>query len=184
MFWQALVDQKHLDPKDYTIINVDAPEMVAALGRGDIDAYSVWEPWLTRGVAAVPGARLVINNVGIIEDRVFIYANKGWAEKNHEPAVAFVRSLVQATAKINDDRDGAAADVAKFLKMDVPFAKSLMAKLRFGIKLDQHSIENFQITEQQLKTVGKLRKPVDWSTLFYPDLLREVAPEAVNYKLP
>ncbi len=184
VFWQALVDQRHLDPKDYTIVQVDAPEMVAALQRGDIDAYSVWEPWLTRGIAAVPGARLVIDNVGIIEDRVFVYVNKRWAEQNRDTALAFMRALIEATALINSDRDAAAADVAKFLKMEVPFAKSLMAKLRFAIRLNQDSVKNFQITEQQLKTVGKLHKPVDWQTLFYPELLQAVAPGSVDYKLP
>ena len=184
VFWQAVVDQKHLDPKDYTIIQVDAPEMVAALQRGDIDAYSVWEPWLTRGVAAVPGARLVLDNIGIIEDRVFIYVNKDWADQNQYAALTFMRSLIEATALINTHRDVAAAHVAHFLKMDVAFATALMEKLRFGIQLNQGSIENFQIAEQQLKTVGKLRKPVDWQTLFYPDLLKQLDPAAVDYKLP
>jgi len=35
-----------------------------------------------------------------------------------------------------------------------------------------------------LKSIGRLAKPVSWNTLFYPDLLREVAPSKVNYKLP
>jgi ABC-type nitrate/sulfonate/bicarbonate transport system substrate-binding protein len=182
--WLALVDKLKLNPKDYTVVNVEAPEMVAALGRGDIDAYAIWEPWLTRGTTAVKGAKEIIDNVGIIDDRVFVYMNKGWADSNHDAAVAFVRSMVQATDRINNQRDAAAADVAKFLKLDVEFTKSLMTKLNFGVRLDQGSVVAYQTAEAQLKSVGKLRKPLDWSTLFYPDLLKTVAPSTVSYKLP
>ena len=184
VFWLAVVSKLKLDPKDYKIVQVEAPEMVAALERGDIDAYSAWEPWLTRGAAAVKGARLVVDNVGIIEGRVFIYLNKGWAVKNHDAALAFMRSMIEATDVINTKRDQAAVDVAKFLKLDLPLCKLLMDKLRYDIHLDQQSVGNFQIAEAQLKSIGKLAKPVSWQTLFYPDLLHALAPDKVSYKLP
>jgi ABC-type nitrate/sulfonate/bicarbonate transport system substrate-binding protein len=184
VFWLAAISKLKLDPKDYKIIQVEAPEMVAALERGDIDAYSAWEPWLTRGAAAVKGARLVVDNVGIIEGRVFIYMNKDWAVKNHDAALAFMHSMIEATDVINTKRDQAAADVARFLKLDLTLSKLLMDKLRYDIHLDQQSVGNFQIAEAQLKSIGRLTKPVDWQTLFYPDLLRELAPDKVSYKLP
>jgi len=184
VFWLAVVSKLKLDPKDYTIVQVEAPEMVAALQRGDIDAYASWEPWLTRGIAAVPGARLVLDNVGIIEGRVLIYVNRGWAEKNHDTAATFMRSLIEATAIINTKPDEAAADVAKFLKLDPALSKLLMTKLSFDIHLDQGTVGALQIAEAQLKSIGKLAKPVDWQNLIYPDLLRAVAPDKVSYKLP
>lgn len=184
VFWLAAVNKLKLDAKDYKFVQVEAPEMVAALERGDIDAYSAWEPWLTRGVSAVKGAQLVVDNVGIIEGRVFIYVNKDWATKNKAAAVAFMRSLVEATDIINTKRDQAAVDVAKFLKLDLPLTKVLMDKLTFDVRLDQQSVAAFQIAEAALKSINKLPKPVSWNTLFYPDLLREVSPGKVNYKLP
>src|SRR5262249_37794706 len=38
---------------------LQAPESVAALSRGDIDALFLWEPWLSRAVAATPGSRII-----------------------------------------------------------------------------------------------------------------------------
>jgi ABC-type nitrate/sulfonate/bicarbonate transport system substrate-binding protein len=184
VFWLAVVDKLKLNLKDYTIVQVEAPEMVAALERGDIDAYSSWEPWITRGVAAVKGARVVLDNDGIIEGRVYIYMNKDWVLKNHDAALSFMRSLIEATDAINTKPAEAAAAVAKFLKLDLAFSTSLMKKLSFDIHLDQQSIGNFQIAEAQLKSINKLPKPVDWAGLVYPDLLRELAPAKVSYKLP
>ena len=184
VFWLAAINALKLDPKDYKIIQVEAPEMVAALERGDIDAFSAWEPWLTRGAAAVKGARLVVDNVGIIEGRVFIYMNKDWIRKNPEPAQAFMKSMVEATALITTQRDQAAAAVARFLKLDVALTTLLMSKLRYDVHLDQGSVGALQIAESQLKSIGKLPRPVDWNGLIYPDLLRSVAPAKVDYKLP
>src|SRR6266850_1101106 len=53
VFWLAMLDKLKLNPADYTVVNVEAPEMVAALERGNIDAYAVWEPWVTRGLGRV-----------------------------------------------------------------------------------------------------------------------------------
>jgi hypothetical protein len=92
--------------------------------------------------------------------------------------------MIEATDVINTRRGEAAAAVAKFLKLDVPFATSLMEKLRYDMHLDQQSIGNLQIGEAQLKSIGKLPRPVDWVGLIYPDLLQELAPAKVNYKLP
>jgi ABC-type nitrate/sulfonate/bicarbonate transport system substrate-binding protein len=52
-----MINKLKLNPADYTVVNVEAPEMVAALERGNIDAYAVWEPWVTRGLAAVKNTK-------------------------------------------------------------------------------------------------------------------------------
>jgi NitT/TauT family transport system substrate-binding protein len=183
-FWLAVVDKLGLKLADYTIVPVEAPEMVAALGRGDIDAYAIWEPWVTRGLAAVPGSKVLRDNVGIIQQRNFIYLNRGWAEKNANAAAAFMRSLIEATDKIKNQRAEAAQDVATFLRMDLSMATNLMGKLGFGIKLDQQSIDALRLAEAQLKSIGKLSKPIDYARFIFPDPLRAAAPDRVNYTLP
>ena len=83
-FWLSVVDKLKLNPADYTIVNVEAPEMVAALERGNIDAFAVWEPWPTRALKAIPNTKILVNNEPIQIVRNFVYMNKAWAEKNHE----------------------------------------------------------------------------------------------------
>jgi ABC-type nitrate/sulfonate/bicarbonate transport system substrate-binding protein len=184
VLWLAMVKKLNLDPKDYTIVQVEAPEMIAALDRGNIDAFVSWEPWLTRAVGAIPNTKVLQTSRGIMSPRVYIYLNKGWADKNQEAAVAFVRSLTQATELINSDRTNAAKQVSDFLKLDNKLTTDLMTKLRYDLRLDAGSIENFVIVADQLKGMGKLAKPVDWQKFIYPDLLKKVAPEKVDFKLP
>jgi len=183
VFWLALIDKLKLNAADYTVVNVEAPEMVAALERGNIDAYAVWEPWVTRGLAAVKNTKVLKDQENILEQGVYIYMNLGWIKKNPEQAEGFVRALVEATDLINRDRKRAAKDVSDFLKsLDPPLVAELMTKLRFEMVLDDFTISLFRLAEAQLKQQGKLTKPLDLGAFVYPDLLRKIQPKSVNYK--
>ncbi len=183
VFWLAMLDKLKLNAADYTVVNVEAPEMVAALERGNIDAYAVWEPWITRGLAAVKNTKVLKDQEGILEQGVYIYMNRAWIQKNPAPADAFLRSLVDATEIINGDRKRAAKDVSDFLKnLDPPLVEQLMTKLRFEMVFDDFTVGMFRLAESQLKQQGKLTKPLDYNAFLYPDLMRKVLPTKVNYK--
>jgi ABC-type nitrate/sulfonate/bicarbonate transport system substrate-binding protein len=183
VFWLAMIDKLKLNPADYTVVNVEAPEMVAALERGNIDAYAVWEPWVTRGLAAVKNTKVLRTQEGILEQGVYIYMNRGWIQKNPAAAESFIRALVEATEVINRDRKRAAKDVSDFLKnLDPPLVEQLMTKLSFEMELSDFTVDLFHLAEAQLKAQGKLAKPVNWGAFIYPDLMRKVLPAKVNYK--
>jgi len=183
VFWLAMLDKLKLNAADYTVVNVEAPEMVAALERGNIDAYAVWEPWVTRGLGAVKNTKVLKDQEGILEQGVYIYMNLGWIKKNPAQAEGFVRALTEATDIINKDRKRAAKDVSAFLKnLDAPLVEQLMTKLRFEMTLDDSTIAMLRLAESQLKQQGKLAKPVDYGAFVYPELLRKVQPAKVHYK--
>ncbi|MEJ0071386.1 MAG: ABC transporter substrate-binding protein [Pseudomonadota bacterium] len=149
-FWLAVVEAKKLNPSDYTIVRVDAPEMIAGLERNDLDAYSAWEPWVTRGTHMVADSRIIQGPEGILSHRVFVYMNKSWIEGNPGPAKAFLTALVEATDFIGSHPDEAAGQVAKALQLDRALTAELMPKLRFDIRLDQNSVDGLRRSEQQL----------------------------------
>ena len=180
VFWLAMIDKLKLKPSDYKIVQVEAPEMVAALERRDIDAFSAWEPWLTRAATSIQNTKVLLGNDGIMSPRVYIYLNKGWADKNPVAAVAFMHSMVEATDLINKDPVKAADLVAAYLKLDKDLTASLMKKLRFDVRLDDASLENFITIQDQLKGLGKLAKPVDMKEFIRPEFLKEVRPDAVK----
>jgi len=183
VFWLAMLAKLKLNAADYTVVNVEAPEMVAALERGNIDAYAVWEPWVTRGLAAVKNTKVLKDQEGILEQGVYIYMNQGWVKKNPAPAESFVRALVEATDIINKDRKRAAKDVSDFLKsLDPPMVEQLMTKLTFDMELSDTTLSMLKLAESQLKQQGKLAKPVDYNSFLYPELLRKVQPKSVTYK--
>src|SRR6266853_163168 len=179
----AGVANHNLDPN--VVIVAQATRLVRwiAVVGGNIDAYAVWEPWVTRGLGAVKNTKVLRDQEGILEQGVYIYMNRGWIQKNPAPAEAFIRALVDATDLINHDRKRAARDVSDFLKnLDPATVEQLMAKLTFEMELSDFTVNLFRLAEAQLKAQGKLAKPLDWSGFIYPDLMRKVLPEKVNSK--
>ncbi len=183
VFWLEVVRHKGLNPADYRIVQVEAPEMVAALERGNIDAFSSWEPWLTRAVNGIRGANIFQDALGILEGKCFVYMNKGWVQKNQDSALAYMRALVEATEVINSDRPAAAKLVSDFLRLDLGLTTTLMPKLAYHMKLGPDGLRNFKIAEDQLRGMNRLRKEVVWKDFFYPDLLQKVSPSQVTLQL-
>jgi len=180
IYWDSLVAKYHLNPADYKMVEVDAPEMVAAIERGDIDAFAVWEPWPTRTVLGVKGTKILMGSKGLIKNRNFIYMNRGWIEKNKDTATAFMKSLVEANDIINGERDKATAMVSKFLSMPPELTKELMPKLEFDMYWHDATLEAIDASVALLQKQGKMKGEFDYGTYIYADLLKAVRPDAVT----
>jgi len=179
-FWLAVVEKLKLNPADYTIVNVEAPEMVAALERGNIDAFAVWEPWPTRALRAIPGTKILLNNEAVQVVRNFIYMNKAWAEANAEATTRFLRALIEATGFIEANPAQAAQNVARALRQDRGLMAELMTKVRYPLDLTADSVGNVQLAIDQLRGMGRLGREVTPAEVIWPEPLRRVAPDRVR----
>ena len=179
-FWLSVVAKLNLNPADYTIVNVEAPEMVAALERGNIDAFAVWEPWPTRAMRAIPNTKILVNNEVIQIVRNYVYMNKGWAEANRPATERFMRALIQAQEFIDTNKEQAAQQVARFLRQDRALIAELMTKVGFRMNLTADSVGNIQLAIDQLRGMGRLGKEVTPAQVIWPEPLRWVAADRVK----
>ncbi len=179
-FWLSVVSKLNLNPADYTIVNVEAPEMVAALERGNIDAFAVWEPWPTRAMRAIPNTRILVSNEAIQIVRNFVYMNKGWAEQNAEATQRLMRSLVQAQEFCASNPAEAAAQVARFLRQDRAFIAELMTKVEYRMNLTTDSVANIQLAIDQLRGMNRLSREVTPAQVIWSAPLRQAAPDRVR----
>jgi ABC-type nitrate/sulfonate/bicarbonate transport system substrate-binding protein len=180
IFWRRMLEKKGLKEADYKIVDVEAPEMLAATERGDIDGFAVWEPWPTRTLMAVKGTKVLQTAEGIYNNINFVYMNRGWIESNRETAVKFVRALIEANDLIEKDRPAAAKMVSKFLKMPIELTTELMPKVEFDMDWQPRSLESIQVAVKQLEDQKKLKGPFDYSKYVYVDLIKAVRPQNVK----
>ena len=180
IFWRRLLDKRKLNYADYTLVNIEAPEMVAALERRDIDGFAVWEPWPTRALTGIKGTKVLATNAGVYNNINFVYMNRGWIEANKATAEKFIKALCEANDIIEKDRPAAAKMVAKFLKMPIELATELMPKLEFDMEWKPRSLEAIRDSEHLLLDQKKLKAPLDLSKYVYMDLLKAVRPQSVT----
>ena len=185
IFWRIVLEKKGLKAADFTLVNVEAPEMLAATERGDIDGFSAWEPWPTRTLATVKGTKILVDAEGIYNNRNYVYMNRGWIEQNRDAAERFVKSLCEANDVIQKDRPGATKLVAKFLNMPIELTTELMPKVVYDMNWTDGSVHTIKDVVSLLTSQGKMKAPLDYSNYVYTDLLKKVRPEAVTItKLP
>ena len=180
IFWLGVLKKFDLDPKDFTLVDVEAPEMLAATERGDIDAFATWEPWPTRTLQAVKGTKILVDAEGIYNNRNYVYMNRGWIEQNGDAAVRFIRALCEANDLIEKDRPAAARMVAKFLNMPLDLATELMPKVVYDMNWTDGSLKTIKDAADLLTEQKKLKAPLDYTKYVYSDLLKKVRPEAVK----
>ncbi|MBS0548181.1 MAG: ABC transporter substrate-binding protein [Proteobacteria bacterium] len=184
IFWRRLLIARKLDPADYKLVNVEAPEMLAALERSDIDAFAVWEPWPSRALMSIKNTKVLATADGIYNNVNFVYMNRGWIEKNKATAEKFIKALCEANDMINNDRPAAAKLISKFLKMPLDLTTELMPKLEYDMDWQARSFNAIKDSEHLLVEQKKLKAPLDYSKYVYTDLLKAVRPANVKVTEP
>jgi NitT/TauT family transport system substrate-binding protein len=185
IFWLGVLKKFDMNPADFTLVDVEAPEMLAATERGDIDGFAVWEPWPTRTLQAVKGTKILVDAEGIYNNRNYVYMNRGWIEQNGDASVRFIRALCEANDVIEKDRPAAARMVAKFLNMPLDLATELMPKVVYDMNWTDGSLKTIKDAAELLISQGKMKAPLDYQSYVYTDLLKQVRPESVKItKMP
>lgn len=181
-FYDALKNAK-LAPADFkgAMVNVEAPEMVAAIERGDVQAFSAWEPWLSRTVLNVKDTKVLVDDIGMVQDVGFIYMSRKWISNNRDTAVKFMKAMKDSNDFINREPDKAKEMVSKMLNLPRNLLDSMWPKVQFTLTL---SPDSFAVTKRLVDTQiaqGRVKPgQFDFAAFFYPDLLKAVDPSAVT----
>jgi ABC-type nitrate/sulfonate/bicarbonate transport system substrate-binding protein len=180
---QAL-ERTGLTLKDVQVVNVEPPEMLAALIRRDISAFFVWEPWLTRAKMATRGQSHILPGSDFYFIHNHLVMDREWSDKNRDLTIRFLRAVKEAGEFAMQRRDEAAPMVARFLKLDVELVKELLPKCNFMMVLDDVTMQFMKKEVDALIATKRITGPFDYKGYVYPDLLREIDPKAVSYTLP
>jgi len=170
--------------KDVSVVNVEPPEMLAALERGDIVAYFTWEPWVTRSKDKLGDRVHYLQGTTDSESQNNIYMERGWVQKNPDAAVRFLRGLKDTNDFIRTNPKESAQIASKTLKLEQSVVERLMAKCEYVLLLKQDAMAYLKSDVETLTKTNRIKGTFDFKGYVYPDLLRKVDPSLVDYKLP
>lgn len=182
-YFYDVLKHYNLNPDDFKagMVNVEPPEMVAAIERGDVQAFSSWEPWLSRTTLGVANTHVLVDSLGKVQDVGFVYMSRKWIDANHATAITFLKALQQANDFIAKNPDQTKQMVGKFLNIPANQMDSMMPKIGLTFVLGPDSYEAVKTDVDQLVTRGKLKPgEFDYASWFYPGLLKTITPSAVT----
>lgn len=172
-------------------INMQAPEKVTALIKGDIDAAVLWEPWAS--YAKNQGAKLYFHGThsyvpGSEGPRSWFITHTGvgitksFAEKNPNTVVAILKALHKATDELNKNVQAAAKPLAEFMRIPEDILKASMPLNRYTMVIDRRGVEAADEQRDFYIEIRRLEKKLPSEEMFYTKFLEEVNPSLVQWK--
>jgi ABC-type nitrate/sulfonate/bicarbonate transport system substrate-binding protein len=158
---------------------LQAPEMVAALERRDIDAFFLWEPWLSKAADLVQGAHVMARSG---DDNVYVltsynYYSQGLID-DRPRAVGATKALLEAADFCVSNPDEAARLAAKAFRIPEPDMKLFMSRMTYRLEMPKDVVTgNFQQAAELALAEGIIKKMPDWNDFLRPQIVKEAAPD-------
>jgi NitT/TauT family transport system substrate-binding protein len=180
-----------VDQSKITMANMLPPDLLTAFVKGDIDAYAVWEPYLTRG-EQVGGKLLHTGTQSYIPGaegpkRIFsmacvLFTLESFLKENPNTTVALLRGLRQAQQFLDDPANAEAVLDILSAPLNIPKAdlRKIMGRNRYQLQIDQALLDSMDGQTEFLHSIGFLRGAPKARTFVEPRFLREVDPALVK----
>jgi taurine transport system substrate-binding protein len=161
---------------------LQAPEMVAALERRDIDAFFLWEPWHTKAVSLVKGAHVLARSG---DDDVFTLTGYNYYSEglinDKARAVAATKALIEAADYCVSIQEDAAKAAAKAFRIPEPDMKLYMSRIKYRMEMPLATVStNFKEAAEFALEQGLIKKTPDWSDFIRPQVMKEAAPDRTS----
>jgi len=172
--------KKYNLPKDQIKVkNLQAPEMVAALERRDIDAFFLWEPWHTKAIQLVQGTHVLARSG---DDDVYILTSYNYYSQGliDDPprAVEATQALIEATEYCATNQEEAARLTAKAFRIPEADMKLYMSRLTYRMEMPKDVVvTNFQEAAAFALEEGIIKQAPEWSAFIRPHCMQAAAPE-------
>lgn len=172
-------------------INMQAPEKVTALIKGDIDAAVLWEPWASQ--AKKQGAKVYFHGThsyvpGSEGPRNWFITHTGvgitrsFAEKNPNTVIAILKGLHKATEELNKNIEGSAKVLAEVMRIPEDILRASMPLNKYTMVVDQRGVEAANEQRDFYIEIRRLEKKLPSEEMFYTKFLEEVSPALVQWK--
>lgn len=184
-FMFKFLEKYNIDIQDVKVLNLNPPEMVGAIVRGDIDASFSWEPHITRTINQLNGKAILFFGDDIYRETYNIVCLKNWADKNSQIVEKFLRALMKATDYIHSNKDESVKIVADHIQIESDELSEIWHYYTFKIVLDQLLMDAL-IDEAKWAIASGIQKEQEvpnYSYMFYTGPLKSIDPKAVNIEI-
>ncbi|WP_160165851.1 ABC transporter substrate-binding protein [Actinoplanes sp. OR16] len=127
------LESKKIDRASVKFVTASAPDFPALLGKGDVDAYVVYEPWISRGVEQGGTVHESIGDYGMKYVQ-WIDADQKWLAGNTELAGKVVKVIAEAADIAAKEPQRAADATQKEIKIAAEETLKSIGQITFGVR--------------------------------------------------
>jgi NitT/TauT family transport system substrate-binding protein len=164
--WALVAKKLNVPESELGITPVPPPELPAALDRGDIQAFFVWEPWPTKAVQISGKDKVHIlassGDVGYFQS-FSIVGNKNFIQSKPDVTVRMLAAMRDASAFMKTNRAEAVKITAARNKVPLDIAEYIMGLYNFDIAFGDTIVSGAKVEEAWMRGKERLKgQPINW----------------------
>jgi sulfonate transport system substrate-binding protein len=149
-----------LGPKDIESVYLAPADARAAFERGSVDAWVIWDPFLTAAQAAT-GARVVTDAQGLAPNRQYYLARRDFAAAHPQLLNDVLDEINRTDHWAEQHQHEVALLLAPRTGLSVPVLDLALSRLGYGVaRLDEDAIQGQQRIADSFYKLGLIPKPV------------------------
>ena len=162
---------------DVQSVNLAPPDANVALAQARVDAWFIWEPFVTRAVQSGTG-RVLLNGAQLRDTTNFFTATQRFANEHPEVLRVFLESLSEQERWCATHPRELAELLAERLGLDVPTAIAMHGQTEWGVfPLTEADVRKQQEVADSWTQLGFLPRKVDVRSGFLaPELYSKIVP--------
>lgn len=124
---------KGIDRNAVTFVKAGPPEFPTLLGKGEVDGYVIFDPWVTKGVEAGGHITETIGDFGVKYVQ-WIDADQKWLDANTDLAAKIVKVIAEACQIVTSDPQRAADATEKEVKIPAAQTVKVLPEITFAVR--------------------------------------------------
>jgi sulfonate transport system substrate-binding protein len=174
-FAAKYLDANGVPLKDVTYKNIKPAEMVVALDRGDIDGFTIWQPFGWRA-EEVSGNKVHILSTGkgFFTEYMVTSTRKSLLKDDPDAVSAMIKCTQQGADYISSHADEASQIVGAQFKIPADKVKQMIVVQNFDPTYDAAFRKAMDELNKFMMSKGMSKETVNWSTEFDPNGLKSV----------
>jgi len=181
-FISEYLTKNGVDPKSVPVKNLDTQLLPAALCKGDIAAFFIWQPIGSRTLEICPNdAHQLATGEGYIQGYLVAGARPEFLNSadGADKVVRFLRAVLKGRAKAENDFKAVAAFAAKTYSLSEKATRDQWDTNIRPVALDKVYYDDFCSLSKWAQGAGLTSQPLDFSKLTWPNGLRAIDPKLV-----
>ena len=176
-----------VDPKSVPVKNLDTQLLPAALCKGDISAFFIWQPIGSRTLEICANdAHQLADATGYIQGYLGAGARPEFLNSadGADRVVRFLRAIMKGRQKAESDFRAVAAFAAKTYSLSEKATRDQWETNIRPIALDKVYYQDFCSLSKWARGAGLTSQPVDFTKLTWPNGLRAIDPKLAEAPPP
>ena len=179
-FISEYLTKNGVDPKSVTVKNLDTQLLPAALCKGDIAAFFIWQPIGSRTLEICANdAHQLSDATGYIQGYLVAGARPEFLNSadGADKVQRFLRAIMKGRDKAQGDFKAVAAYAAKVYSLSEKATRDQWDTNIRPIALDKVYYDDFCSLSKWARSEGLTKEPVDFTKLTWPNGLRTINPK-------